>query len=78
MERVEGRIVAIYETWPLQLALEGPRGRIDVALSAETAVSAGGRAAAPSDLHDGARVAIEGETTAPGAMIAARISILAR
>ena len=76
MERVEGRIVAIYETWPLQLALEGPRGRIDVALSAETAVIAGGRAAAPTALRDGARVAVEGETNAPGAMIAAGISIL--
>lgn len=78
MQRVEGRIVAIFETWPLQLAVETAAGRIDVALAPDAAVTEGGRAAAPADLRDGTRVAIEGAETGPGAMIAARVAILAR
>jgi hypothetical protein len=73
---MEGRIVSVLETWPLQLMVDGAGGQWSVALSADTAVTEGGRRAEPSRLREGARVSVTGRATGPLAMIAERIDIL--
>lgn len=73
---MEGRIVSVLETWPLQLMVDGAGGRWSVALSADTVVTEGGRQVEPSRLRAGARIVATGRATGPLALIADRIEIL--
>jgi len=73
---MEGRIVSVLETWPLQLMVDGAAGRWSVALSADTVVTEGGRRAEPSRLREGSRISVTGRETGPLAMIAERIDLL--
>jgi hypothetical protein len=73
---MEGRIIAVLETWPLQLTVEGAAGRWSVALSADTVVMDGTRPVEPSRLRQGERIAVTGKETGPLAMIAERIDLL--
>jgi len=73
---MEGRIVSVLETWPLQLTVDAAAGRWSVSLTAETVVTEGGRDAGPERLGTGARVSVSGRETGPRAMIADRIALL--
>jgi hypothetical protein len=73
---MEGRIVSVLETWPLQLTVEATTGRWHVALSKDTAVMQGMRRVELSCLRQGGRITVTGIQTGPLAMIAERIDLL--
>jgi hypothetical protein len=76
---VEGEIVAIRETWPLQLTVQSGTSRYDVVLRDRTSVRRGGRAVDPGGLRASERVRVTG-VAAPGAadaLVADAIEVLA-
>jgi hypothetical protein len=73
---MQGRIVSVLETWPLQLTVDAPGGRWSVALSSGTEVTERGRSVDHARLRGGARIAVTGRQTGPLAMIADRIDLL--
>ncbi len=80
MEVVEGKILRVMESWPLQLVVETPSGRLDVALSDETAVIQEGRSVSPSVLTSGAMVIMRGDPSPkrPTAFTAREIEVSER
>ncbi|MBB3082464.1 hypothetical protein [Geodermatophilus sabuli] len=73
---IDGAIIAIRETWPLQLVVEAPGGRHDVALSEDTALTRAGTPVGSGALEVGAVVRVVGRLSAPHAMVASRVDIL--
>ena len=73
---MEGRIVGVLETWPLQLLVEGTQGRWSVALGAETVIRQAGRTIDPGGLRPGSRVVVRGEVTGALAMGADSIDLV--
>ena len=73
---MEGRIVSVLETWPLQLTVEATTGRWHVVLSNDTTVMQGMRRVELSRLRQGQRISVTGKHTGPLAMIAGRIDLL--
>jgi hypothetical protein len=73
---IEGEIVEVMESWPLQLTVVTQSGRQHVGLLSETRVVKEGQLVDPSVLTSGVRVRIEGENTGPNAMSARNIEIL--
>jgi hypothetical protein len=60
---IEGTILEIMETWPLQLVISGSQGRIHVALREDTEVRrSDGTSGGVRLLRPGARVRIDGNT----------------
>lgn len=57
---VEGEIVALMETWPLQLDLETDGVTSLVRLHPETRITDGGQPVEPHDLEVGSTVRVEG------------------
>jgi hypothetical protein len=58
---IEGTIREVMETWPLQLVVEGPQGRVAVTLPEHLAVrERDGRAGEVRSLRPGRRIRIEG------------------
>lgn len=77
MSRLAGTIIAILETWPLQLQVDvGPLGVRDVSLTESCAIVRGGRAVDASRLRVGGRIAVEGPPGAAGGVTAQRIELL--
>ncbi len=72
---IEGTIIDVMETWPLQLSVDTGDGVCQVALGETTAVTSEGRPAEPARLLPGRPVRIEGEASTLRAMKAARIEI---
>jgi hypothetical protein len=75
-ETIEGEIVAVMESWPLQLTVETPTGRVQVGLQAGTVVTQGGQPSDPGGLRPGLRVRIAGERSGPGALSARSVELL--
>ena len=72
---VEGTIVGVMETLPLQLSIDTGRGTRQVALAEGTTITSGGQLADMAQLLPGRRVRVEGEAANESAMRAARIDI---
>jgi hypothetical protein len=73
---LEGRIVAVMESWPLQMVVETPAGRWHVALDAATEVTQGGRSLDPSELKPDLPVRVDGLPSNATAMTARAIELL--
>jgi hypothetical protein len=73
---MDGRIVAVLETWPLQLTVKAATGCWHVVLSDNTTVMKDVRRVEPSCLHEGQRILVTGKETSLLAMIAERIDLL--
>lgn len=74
--KIEGDIVAVMETWPLQVSIDTAEGRRELSLHSETRVDSGGDPADPSLLAPGQRVRIEALPTASGLRVES-VSVLA-
>lgn len=74
---VEGKIVAVMESWPLQLTVETQSGPLHVGLQSGTVVTEQGSAVDPNRLRPEMRVRIEGDRTGANAVTARSITILA-
>ena len=72
---IEGTIVSVMESWPLQLVVENESGRWQVALRDDTAITVRGSPADPGQIRPGARVRIEGPGSGPNAILAASLEI---
>lgn len=75
--QIEGTITSVFETWPVQLAVEAAGGRWHVSLSSDTTVTLRGQPAAASALRSGHRVRVTGSAAGPDALAADRIEVLA-
>lgn len=73
---IEGKIIEVMESWPLQLTVETQTSPLNVGLLAETEIIRQGQVLGPGELTPGVRVRIEGENTGPNAMSARTIEIL--
>ena len=74
---VQGTIVAVRETWPLQLVVQASdEGPYDVALSEQTAIGETGEPGDPGSLRPGMVVRVTGRPSADRAMVAARIDVV--
>jgi len=72
---IEGTIVGVMETWPLQLSVDTGEDVCQVSLAQSTSITYGGRPADPAHLLPGRRVRVEGESSNAHAMKAERIDI---
>ena len=75
---IDGTIVAVLESWPLQLRVETQEGPYLVALLAETTVVDEGKSVEAGTLRVGQRVRLEGEASRPGTLAAHAIWVLPR
>jgi hypothetical protein len=73
---ITGKITAMMETWPLQLAVETTSGRYHVSLQPETIVSQAGRAAEVTALRPNQRVQISGYSIEDNTLTAESIELL--
>ncbi len=72
---IEGTIIDVMETWPLQLSVDAGEGVCQVALGEATVVTSEGRPAEPAQLLPGCPVRVEGKASNARAMKAVRIDI---
>jgi hypothetical protein len=72
----EGVILEVMESFPLQWTVQANAGRYHVGLLKETIVSRGSIRVDAGELTPGLRVRVEGEYSAPNAVIAQEIEIL--
>ena len=72
---IEGTIIGVMETWPLQLSVDTREGTWQVALAETTVVTSGGRPVDLSKLLPGRRVRVDGEASTARAMKATRIDL---
>jgi hypothetical protein len=72
---IEGTVVNVMESWPLQLVVASESGRWQVALRNDTAITLNGKAAEPGQIRPGARVRIEGTGSGPNAISATALEI---
>ena len=75
---IEGRLIAVMESWPLQLTVDVGGEKVAVVLSETALVRRGGIAAQVTALLPQSRVRIDGEETSrsPRALLANRIELL--
>jgi hypothetical protein len=73
---IEGTILEVMESFPLQLTLKTETGRYHVALLEETTITQEGATVESGILRPGMRVRIEGQASALNAMTAQSIEIL--
>ena len=75
---IEGRLVAVMESWPLQLTVEVGGEKVAVVLSETALVCRGSITAQMTELLPQSRVRIDGEETSrsPRALLANRIELL--
>ena len=74
--RIEGRVLEIMESMPLQLEVESGSERIAVGLQSETTVTKSGSSVDPGSLRPHDLVLIEGPASGHAAMMADSIVIL--
>ena len=58
---IEGAVVHVKETWPLQLVVQSSQGRYDVTLMEETQVTRNDRHVSPGELKPRMKVKVSGE-----------------
>ena len=75
---IEGRIVSVMETWPLQLAVQGEGSVVHVQLTDQTSLLRGGSAIDPGEISPSMRVEVKGQPLAgdPSALIADSVRVL--
>jgi hypothetical protein len=73
---IEGEVVAVMESWPLQLTVQTGEDTYHVALLDETHITRRAERAEPSTLLPGALVRIEGQRSAANALVAKEIEII--
>jgi hypothetical protein len=73
---IEGSVLDVMESWPLQPTVQPPEGRYHVGLLTETVVNRGGKSVDAGELKPGVRVRIEGEGSGPNALTAREVRIL--
>jgi hypothetical protein len=72
---IEGTIIGVMETWPLQLSVNTREGVYQIALGETTAVTSEGVATEPAGLLPGRWVRVAGEPSNARAIKAERIDI---
>jgi hypothetical protein len=75
--QIEGKIIDVFETWPLQLGVETRSGRYHVGLEPDTRITYRGLPSSASELKAGRWILIEGEESAPQGFLAKAITIRA-
>ena len=73
---IEGKIVEVMESWPLQLTVETETGRYHVALLSETTITREGETVDPGELLPDLQVRVEGQASGANAMTAQAIEVL--
>lgn len=73
---IEGSVLDVMESWPLQLTVQTQGGRCHIELLTETVVSRSGQRVEAGELKPGVRVRIEGEGFGPNALTAREVRIL--
>ena len=72
---IEGTIVQIMESWPLQLVIETEAGQQHVVLAPDAAITARGQTVLPEKLKAGVKVRIEGVASESNGMTATAVTI---
>lgn len=72
---IEGTIVSVMESWPLQLVVETATGRRHVALRSDTVITANGQTVEANRIVPGVRVRIDGDASSADAMTASALDI---
>ena len=77
MEIVDGNIVRVMESWPLQLVVDTPSGRLGVLLTEETKIMERGRSSGPNALLPGEKIRLLGrfKPERPETFLAAEIHV---
>lgn len=73
---IEGKIVEVMESWPLQLTVETETGRYHVELLSETTITREGETVDPGELLPDLLIRVQGQRTGSSAIIAQTIEIL--
>jgi hypothetical protein len=73
---IEGKIVEVMESLPLQLTVETATGRYHIGLLPDTAIIREGETIDPGGLLPGLQVRVGGQASGPNAMTAQTIEIL--
>lgn len=76
MMRIEGTVVEVYETWPLQLSIEAADGLYHIGLNPDTKIKRRGHPAGAMEIKDHVRIAIYGTISGPKALLADSIELL--
>lgn len=74
--QIEGTIVDVFETWPLQLSVETQAGRYHVSLQHDTKIVFQGHSESARALKSRRRVRITGSAAGPDSLQAEEIEIL--
>ena len=72
---IEGIVVSVMETWPLQLVIQQGAIRYDVSLSESVDVKAGGVQVGVAVIRPGARVTVFGERRSGGSVVASTVLV---
>ena len=72
--RIEGVVIEVYETWPLQLSVEASDGKYHIGLHSDTKITRRGRPAGASEIKG--RIAVDGNISGPNALVADSIELL--
>ena len=62
MEIIDGNIVRVMESWPLQLVVDTSSGRLGVLLTEETRIMERGRSVGPNALLPGEKIRLLGRS----------------
>jgi hypothetical protein len=73
---IEGKIVEVMESWPLQLTVETGTGRYHVELLSETTITREGETVDPGELLPDLQVRVQGQASGPNTMTAQAIKVL--
>jgi hypothetical protein len=73
---IDGTIVLVMESWPLQLVVETEGGRQQVTLRSDTAITANGQPVEAGHLVPGTRVRIDGDASGTNALSASALEII--
>lgn len=76
MVSIEGTILEVMESWPLQLVVDAEQDRFQVALKEDTQVLEDSERVDPGRFRPGLRVRVEGARTGASALRADTVHIL--
>lgn len=72
---IDGTVVSVMESWPLQLVVETEAGPRQVALRSDTVITAEGQPVEANRLVPGVRVRIEGDASSADTIAASALDI---
>lgn len=77
MDMIEGRLLSVAETWPLQLSVQPASGPAwAVTLAEDVQVRAGGRPAKAGALRPGQQLRVQGPALGPQALLGQQVEML--